>query len=510
MTPQFNLIQDPWLPVKRKNGEVTVLGLKDVFLQASDIVGVAETAPPSLVAQYRLLLAIVHRSVSQLFPAGWTEKDRAAWYRDGLPIQAIVNYLDQWADRFWLFHPTHPFMQVNALQAIPETRDKRKPWAMFSLSSASGNSPAVFDHSIDSNPLPITAEEALRVLLGFLQFTPGGLVKAIYGSDKAGPLSNTAALLPLGENLNQTLMLNLHPFVSRQAVPDLPAWEKKPLTVAQIKAKPGFATGPNDRYTRQSRSVLLERELDGSVRWCRFAEGDPLAENPAAPDPMASFRAGGDKLIRLTFGEGRAVWRDLPALLPNPSGGTQAAAVRQWALSLRERMGDEGNQAFLVAGVASDQAKVLRWRTEQLFLPLRLLEDPASIALLRDFVAQAEELFHVLKTPLVALIQETLPSPSHKDTRKRARAIFENSAVPRGYFSLVEQRFAQVPGLLHSPDKATAYWTECLREAGHNMWSMALREFGGSPLSLRAAAVCSSRYIGALNKQVPRLSGFSS
>ena len=56
---------------------------------------------------------------------------------------------------------------------------------------------------------------------------------------------------------------------------------------------------------------------------------------------MACYRVTKDgKAIRVSFSEGRAVWRELPALVPDPSGKfNQPAAILSWATDLRERMG---------------------------------------------------------------------------------------------------------------------------------------------------------------------------
>src|SRR5690606_26595266 len=98
-----------------------------------------------LVAQYRLLLAITHRALTTAF-GSWRDKDRVRWYRDGLPLAEIKAYLQHWRERFWLFHPEFPFLQVAALATAEETRDKRKPWTQIALASANGNTPVVFDH----------------------------------------------------------------------------------------------------------------------------------------------------------------------------------------------------------------------------------------------------------------------------------------------------------------------------------------------------------------------------
>src|SRR5690606_22058210 len=114
---------------------------------------------------------------------------------------AMTTYLEKWRDRFWLFHPEHPFVQVADLATAAETGEKFKPWTQIDLASVSGNAPVVFNHSVDTAPGAISPLHAIRTLLGFLQCTPGGLVKVFRDADKAGPLANTAATLPLGESL---------------------------------------------------------------------------------------------------------------------------------------------------------------------------------------------------------------------------------------------------------------------------------------------------------------------
>ncbi len=228
-TKKFNLLDEPWLPVRMINGEVKILGLLALFEQSSQIVSLTETAPPSLMAQYRLLLAISHRALSVQTP-NWEQRELRHWYRQGIPTEAITAYLEKWRDRFWLFHPEHPFMQVAELARAPETREKFKPWTQIDLASVNGNAPVVFNHSLDIAPSAISPSHAVRKLLGFLQCTPGGLVKVFRDADKAGPLANTAASMPLGDTLSQTIILALHP-ASPDEREDLPCWELPALTV---------------------------------------------------------------------------------------------------------------------------------------------------------------------------------------------------------------------------------------------------------------------------------------
>lgn len=85
MTEHYNLLDTPWLPVRLANGEVREMGLLEVFREAERISALAETEPPSLIAQYRLLLAITHRALLLEYGA-WKDSGRLRWFREGCPL----------------------------------------------------------------------------------------------------------------------------------------------------------------------------------------------------------------------------------------------------------------------------------------------------------------------------------------------------------------------------------------------------------------------------------------
>lgn len=488
----FNLLDEPWIPVRFTSGAVENVGLLALFDRLAEVAALAETSPPSLVALHRLLLAVTHRALFQA-QGPWRDKDRVQWYRDGLPAGVLRNYLEQWRERFWLFHPEHPFMQVGALAHCEETRDKTKPWTQIALDRVSGNAPVLFDHSVDTAPTAIDAGQALRYLLGFLQFTPGGLVKVIRGSDKAGALANTAAAIPMGETLGHTLCLALHG-VDRRSADDLPAWEQPAPGMADLSAEARLATGPNDRYTRLSRAVLLAQEGPlHEVRVIRFAAGLALGEDAQAPDPMTSYRMGTNGLVRLSFSEGRALWRDLTSLLADPQGKhASPAAVLGWAANLKRALGQGRSYLpVLVAGLASDQAKLLRWRSERFTLPAALLSDPDAAQSLRSLLRQAEEIFHRVRGIGVDMVAETLADPGNKDTRSRARDMVHAGPCEAAFFSTAERA---LPGLMgqigkDALEEADALWRQTLLAAACTAWDAVCRSLGASSAALRAEAM---------------------
>ncbi|MBP6105169.1 MAG: type I-E CRISPR-associated protein Cse1/CasA [Steroidobacteraceae bacterium] len=496
--PAFNLLDTPWLPVRMLGGQVTELGLLKLFEQASQIEGLIESSPPNLVALHRLLLAIAHRALTRSLGT-WTDRDRARWYREGLPTDALVDYLHHWRERFWLFHPEHPFMQVAALATAEETRDKLKPWTQIALDSANGNTPVVFDHAVDTEPMEVCASVAVRSLLGFLQFTPGGLVQVFRSADKAGPLADTAAVIPVGSSLTEALALGLHP--ATDTADDSPPWERGLTTLAHLRADPTLARGICDRYTRLSRAVLLMPHTTAqsvSVRWLRFGAGLALAEDPSAPDPMASFRAGSNGLVRMTFHEGRAIWRDLGALLPDSTGiHAQPAAIVSWASNLHDARGEwDVAVPVLVAGLCSKKAKLVRWRSEHYALPSSALRSADVATALRSELKWAEELYYTVRGVASEMLAKAMPDSSSKDTRSRARAMLHAGPFPPAYFSKVEYN---LPAMLDSVarndlDMAHALWAAALVGASQSAWDAARGMLGQSAAALRAEATSYGKF----------------
>ena len=500
--PAFNLLDEPWIPVRTLAGEVRDFSLTQVLLEGNQIAALAETSPPNLIALYRLLLAVLHRALTtHLGP--WKDADRARWYREGLPQAPIRAYLGQWRERFWLFHPEYPFMQVAALASAPETQDRLKPWTQVCLEGASGNAPVMFDHALDDAPSEVPAALVCRNLLGALQFTPGGLVKTVRDSDKAGPLANTAAVVPTGRTLAETLLTGLHPFNAR-GLDDLPSWEQSQPGIAELRAVARLATGPNDRYTRLTRAVLLVAHgRGGHVRHLRFAAGLALEEDANAPDPMACYRVTKDgKAIRVSFSEGRAFWRELPALVPDPSGKfNQPATILAWATNLRDRLGQmDAPVPVVVAGLASAQAKLLRWRLERLDLPLAVLVDPDAAAELRARIRNAEDFFFRLRTLCAEMIAGAMPDPGHKDTRARARAILDNGPTAAVFYSAAERSLPNLMQRIAAGDAegAQRHWMAALKIAAQRAWEAARHSLGESPQALSAEARAYPRFRGLL------------
>lgn len=504
MIKAFNLLDEPWIPVRTHGGKVLDLGLLEVLTHAKEFASLDEASPPNLVALHRLLLAIVHRALT-LGRGRWTDRDRVSWFRDGFPEKDLKNYLDAHRERFWLFHPECPFMQVAALAEAEETRNRElKPWTQVALERVSGNAPVVFDHSLDERPSMLSYGQALRNLLGFLQFSPSGLVQILRVADQMGPLGNTAAVLPIGSSLLETLSLAIHP--STNLTNDLPTWELPPPKIADLMSNPKPATGPNDRYTRLSRAALLDSDPQfGYVRRLRFAAGLRLKEDVNDPDPMASYRINKEgKPIRISYSEGRTIWRDLPSFVPDSSGKFFIpAAVLGWATNLYAAMGNwDRPMTILSAGLASEEATRLRWRSERIDLPQNLMSNSDAASMLRKQVRRAEDIYADLRSICFRMIANSMPEPDNKNTRTKARARQESGPGASIYFSSAERG---LPNLMQNIvngniDKAYQEWSSVLELAAEKVWKSTCQTVGYSSTALRAEAISFPSYCNLLLK----------
>lgn len=481
MRKSFNVIDAPWLPVRENGGGPVKVGLKEALVGAHRFQGLAEPSPPNLIALHRLLLAMLNRA---LVREGVSWEPRK-WWNEGLPEKPILEYLEKWRDRLYVFHPEHPFMQVAALQTAEETKDKLKPWTQLALDRASGNTPLVFDHSLDDSPTLVDTGTALRNLVGFLQSTPGGLVKCIRDSDKAGPIADTAATLPLGNRLCRTLLLGLHRNAKGK---DLPAWERPAPSLSSLQAGPTPFSGLNDRYTRLTRAVLIAPADDEClhVRYIRYAAGLAIDDNSAVPEPMAAYFEGKKGPVRLSLREGRALWRDLPALLP-------AAKDKQ---GLHPRIIDSASQVLLavdaestripvlVAGLASDKAKLERWSIATISLPRSVLNAGGPTAALKALVTEAETTGGNLRKIAWELTVNAFP--------RAARNGGMAGALPMQlvFYAHMEQAVPELIRLLGEGGQADAeaHWRTAQASAANQAWQATCSALGVSIPAIKAVA----------------------
>ena len=118
---RFNLIDEPWIRVLDDAGTAKEVSLLELFHQAPKLKCLANDLPTQDFAILRVVLAILQRSISPMLDDLDEDMEPAEvwgqlWEASELPMDVIEVYLAKWHDRFDLFDPERPFMQVPGLR----------------------------------------------------------------------------------------------------------------------------------------------------------------------------------------------------------------------------------------------------------------------------------------------------------------------------------------------------------------------------------------------------------
>ncbi|AUH69600.1 MULTISPECIES: type I-E CRISPR-associated protein Cse1/CasA [Gordonia] len=322
--PNFNLVDEPWIRVRLCDGRSDTVSLRALFHRCTEIRRIAGELPTQDFAILRIALAVMYRTL------GTDEEIHDVWTSGSLPLDRIDEYLDQWHDRFDLFHPTQPFMQVAGLRS---TSGDTKPLGILIPDSPGDDS--LFTMRRDVASLPFA--EAARWLVHCQAYdfdgiktgaaddprTKGGRGYPI-GIGWAGWLGG---LYLEGRDLRETLLHNWVPD-NDHLQRDRALWELEPLTPEPRPASAIGPFGPAGLFTWPIRHIRLFADGDQVTR-VLICVGDPIAKAfQYGIEPMTSWRYSDPQTKKeksqtplympRAHSQERSLWRGLTALLPSP------------------------------------------------------------------------------------------------------------------------------------------------------------------------------------------------
>jgi CRISPR system Cascade subunit CasA len=503
MTVTFDLITQPWIPCMGQDGQPVELSLRNALIQAHLLHELGGESPLVTAALHRLLLAVLHRVFG---PAGYDDWHEL-WQAGSFSSAKLDAYFGRWQDRFDLFHPTRPFFQA--------ADDRVKPKSLTSLvhDYASGNNATLFDHHTDEDGVTLAFSQAARFAVVAQAFGLAGL-SGLPQKFTDGPCARGMVFLVQGENLFETLLLNMLRYDDDSPLPrrpgDRPAWEMDD-PFADDRATP---RGYLDYLTWQNRRILLIPEASETgfvVRQMTMAPGLRLAEG--IPDPMKPYRRDEKRgLLPLRFSEDRALWRDSATLLQLDTAQAYAPRVFAWLDELvDERYLPAGTRRTLALGMANDQAKVEFYRVEHLPLPLIYLRNQQLVNVLRDDVLGlaenvARQLWGAARTMATYVLapqadSETAHQPASEDLNR----VMAPWGIERRYWGRLETPFRLA--LEHLPiDRAEtlAGWQQTLRRTAWNVFDSVAEEVEIDPLALKATVRGREQLAAGLAKALPK------
>ena len=345
---EFNLLTEPWVRVRRPDNTVQEVSLTDALLHAQDYVDLAGEMPTQDAAMLRLLLAVLFTVFSRVNvegePEPFEEEDDALarwgnlWQLGHFPEQPLRDYLEQWKDRFWLFHPTHPFWQVPGAEIGTACSAAMLNGEMIE----SKNKLRLFPLYAGQSKERLSYPQAARWLLSVNGFDDTSLKpkEKNLPSISVGWLGSLGYIQALGNNLYETLMLNLTLLKDGREYwsENRPCWELETPRSAE-RTKIPCPDDPAQLLTLQSRRLLLHR-TEGMVDGYFALGGDFFSKENAFAEQMTVWRNAAKKnepavFVPCRHDPARQFWREFPAVFCQDSG--HRPGVVRWTEKLQEQ-----------------------------------------------------------------------------------------------------------------------------------------------------------------------------
>lgn len=346
----FNLLHEKWILVMRPDGRVDEISPLDLFRHAQDYQGLAGELPTQDVAVLRLLLAILHAVFGRYdvegefcpiaSPGEALKRWKSLWDNGVFPMGIIEEYLKHYEERFWLFHPEYPFYQVPVL-------DKATEYTAAKLNgelSESGNKIRLFPQRAGDGKGILSYSEAARWLVYINSFddTSSKPKKKGLPSPGVGWLGKLGLIIALGDNLFETLVLNL--VLLRDGGNELwgeeePIWEKEKVKTDE-RTEITIPNNPSALLSLQSRRIHLIRNDELVVGYALLG-GDFFPRENAFVEQMTVWRVAKEKktgppeYLPKRHDPSKQLWRDFSALVGQDMA-KHSPGVVAWLARLKE------------------------------------------------------------------------------------------------------------------------------------------------------------------------------
>ena len=484
---EFDVSIEPWMRVLGKDGHPDELGLRAALTQAHEIRALVDPMPTVEFGLYRLLVAFVLDIFQPQDLIDWGE----LWKTGEFDGERIARYFADNAGCFDLFDAAKPFLQSAGMES-----EKSKPLAGLLPPMPSGTASNHFHHG-DENDFGVAPKMAARLLATIAPWMTAGGAGLSPSINGAPPFY----VLPMGDNLFQTLLLNtlVTKDLSRAQGEEIPAW-RDPAPVTATRAVAASLLGS---LSWRPRRIQL---VPGTSGVCALS-GEPVpvlvSEMKFAPgfgagfewvDPNCAFRIGDQRLI-LRPREGREVWRDSGplALLREKSWQSKNGKVAFERPAVMTQLGElisdhvlpvDHELKLAVYAVRTDlKMKSFEWVRETLRLPFALVQGRRAAIEAQGALEDAEGVAFALRRAIkVAYPREgkgndaafaTLIANTEKSFWRELRVPFD--------------RFTEFLALAHQDaerDAERQRWRDGLGKVGWDAITFALDDMDGNAVAL--------------------------
>ena len=497
----FNLIDQPWIPCIKPNGDLIELGIRDTLFRAGEFREISADSPIVTLSLHRLLLAILHRIFGPANRSEWEQ----LWIAKQWNQKMISQYLLQWEQRFDLFDPTTPFYQDPHLKRKPETI------AGLVQGVAAGNDATLFNHRTEESDFSLSPAQAARTLITVHTFGLAGL-KDPGNTFTDSTCSRVINFLVQGRNLFETLILNLYRYpLLEDQIPhtdkDRPSWEWDDPFIQDQSRPYGYL----DYLTWMNRRILFipEQSDKGTIVSTIYYEpGLRLPQSFFNPD--AHYRIDEKKgAIPLRFNEGKRLWRDSTVLFEFSAEqkNSRTPYVMKWLNQLVHEviLPKESLFQILAFGMCTEPGKdkVYFLGQENLPLPFQYLENPKYVEELNNALILSKNVGKIVWGAINKLIKLFMaPLKGDNSNLKEADDLVVHTGGEKRYWAELESPFKsliiQIP---QNTAKALEQWKEKLNRIAWIAFDQAVNSLGDNPRVWKALPSARRQLANGLYKQ---------
>lgn len=334
---KFNLLDEPWIVVLNQDETVSEVSMKEVILKANSIRMLAGETQTQNAAVLRLLLAVcytvIYRYDEEGEPNPIEDSDDALsrweniWEAGEFPMEAFNSYFKEHYNDFWLIGSEFPFAQ--SYFAKEGTRFLASK--LIGELSESNNKTRLFQNRSLEAKQAVPFGEAVRWLLFTIGYADvagkplkeknsDGKVKKKKDSPGVGWLGKIGQIYVQGDNLFETLMLNLVMLNRNHEIwPEMkPQWEQHSIGEERKKIVP--PKDPAALLTLRSRLILLNEDNNRIVGYSLLG-GDYFDPEDAKIELYTQWKRKGNKkteqriIVPKLIDPNKQIWREFGNLL---------------------------------------------------------------------------------------------------------------------------------------------------------------------------------------------------
>lgn len=486
MNDFYNLFEEPWISVIHKDLSYWNYGIKQLLLNAHEILELAEDNPLTKYGIYRILIALVMdafklRSIDTLDDCLGEEK---------FSPQIIEQYYKDQKAKFFLFSELNPFFQNPNLRNI-ENKDKKNISSLFQF-IPTGNNTILFNHILEKEH-KIAPEFCAKALCTLSAFTPVG------GRGYTASINGKPPwyILLKGRNLFETLLLNSCVTSIEANNEDAPVLWNSPNIV---KNEPIMSTSTLQGLTWLPRYIYLFPDEGGM---CTYSgqNSDVLVSNIAYEqgwsfkgewtDPHVSYIVSTKGRFPLQVNSGKKIWRDIgPLILQKAPGSTtkfeNPIIIQQFkVLKFEDILPDDYLMLIESYGIRTDKAKYLEWFEESLSLPIKILRNSKLLIQIQPAIDIANSIESLMKKAMTIF--------STQNGRKLNIDALKAQVLHK-YWGILEHKFKeeflfslynQVENDINAQGQLELEWKHVLRDSGRKTLEEFLGEMSSNPRFLQ-------------------------